>query len=126
MLFHGPSPHHVSLLDNFGGLLRPRGKTYTPLRGMISLSLIASSNVVILKFLRNSRSALQPVEVCRHALSMRFFARFFANCTISINPIAYKRYSNSSQNSSEIWCEFGVCRVKALGGVAVRNLVSEE
>ncbi len=86
MLFHGPSPHHVSLWDNFGGLLRPRGKTYTPLRGMISLSLIASSNVVIHKFLRNSRSALQPVEVCRHALSMRFFARFFANCTISINP----------------------------------------
>ncbi len=88
MLLHGPSPHHVSLWDNFGGLLRPRGKTYTPLRGMFSLSLIASSNVVIHKFLRNSRSALQPVEVCRHALSMRFFARFFANCTISINPIA--------------------------------------
>ncbi len=63
MLFHGPSPHHVSLWDNFGGLLRPSGKTYTPLRGMISLSLIASSNVVIHKFLRNSRSALQPVEV---------------------------------------------------------------
>ncbi len=76
MLFHGPSPHHVSLWDIFGGLLRPRGKTYTPLRGIFLLSLIASSNVVIHKFLRNSRSALQPVEVCRNALSMRFLRGF--------------------------------------------------
>ncbi len=44
---------------------------------MFSLSLIASSNVVIPKFLQNSRSALQPAEVRRHALSMRFFCPIF-------------------------------------------------
>ncbi len=37
-----------------------------------------------------------------------------------------ERYSNASQNSSEIWCEFRVCRVKALGGDRIANLVSEE
>ncbi len=57
-------PHHstiVCLWGKFGGLLRPRGTTYTPLRSMFSHSLIASSNVVIHKFLRNSCSALQPM-----------------------------------------------------------------
>ncbi len=43
-----------------------------------------------------------------------------------ISLISQKRYSNASQNSSEIWCEFRVCRVKALGGDRIANLVSED
>ncbi len=63
MLFHGPSLTIVSQWGNFGALLPPRGTTYTPLRGMFSYSLIASSSVVIHKFLRNSRSELRPAKV---------------------------------------------------------------
>ncbi len=75
-------------------LLPPRGTTYTPLRGMFSHSLITTSSyVVIYMFLRNSRSELRLVKVGRNALSMRFFARFFAHCTIIVRPIAYKSHS---------------------------------
>ncbi len=88
MLFHGPSLTIVSQWGNFGAHLPPRGTTYTPLRGMFSHSLIASSSVEIHKFLRNSRSELRPAKVGRHALSMGLFGRFFAPCTIIIHPIA--------------------------------------
>ncbi len=93
MLFHGPSLTIVCQWGNFGALLRPRGTTYTPLRGMFSHSLIAFSNVVIHKFLRNSRSELRLVKVGRNALSMGFFGRFFAQCTNIVRPIAYKSHS---------------------------------
>ncbi|KAL0149302.1 hypothetical protein M9458_055340, partial [Cirrhinus mrigala] len=85
-------------MGKFGGLLRPRGTTYTTLRGMFSHSLPASPNVVIHKFLRNSRSALRPVKVGRNALSMGFFGRFFAPCTIIVHPIAYKSHSTPFPN----------------------------
>lgn len=92
-LFHGRSLPIGLEWGNFGGLLRPRGTTYTPLRGMIAHSLIASPNVVIHVFLRNSLSELRSVKVGRNALSMRFFARFFARCTNIVRPIAYKSHS---------------------------------
>ncbi len=98
MLFNGPSLTIVCQWGNFGVLLPPRGTTYTPLRGMFSHSLIASSNVVIHMFLRNSRSALRPAKVARNALSMGFFGWFFAPCTIIVHPIAYKTHSTPFLN----------------------------
>ncbi len=92
-LFHGRSLTIVCLWGKFGGLLRPRGTTYTPLRGMFSHSLIASPNVVIHMFLRNSLSELRSVKVGRNALSMRFFGRYFARCANIVRPIAYKSHS---------------------------------
>ncbi|KAL0147486.1 hypothetical protein M9458_057211, partial [Cirrhinus mrigala] len=80
-------------MGKFGGLLRPRGTTYIPLRGMFSHSLPASPNVVNHMFLRNSRSALRPDKVGRNVKSMGFFGRFFAPCTIIVRPIPYKSHS---------------------------------
>ncbi len=98
MLFHGQSLTIVCQWGNFGALLCPRGTTYTPLWGMFSHSLIASPNVVIHMFLRNSRSELRLVKVGRNVKSMGFFGRFFAPCTIIVRPIAYKRYSTPFLN----------------------------
>ncbi len=98
VLFHGPSLTIVCQWGKFGVLLCPRGTTYTPLRGMFSHSLIASSNVVIHMFLRNSRSELRLVKVGRNVKSMGFFGRFFAHCTIIVRPIDYKRYSTPFLN----------------------------
>ncbi len=98
MCFHGPSLTIVSQWGNFGALFPPRGTTYTPLRGMFSHSLIASSSVEIHTFLQNSRSELRPAKFGPHALSLGFFGRFFAPCTIIVHPIAKKRYSTPFPN----------------------------
>ncbi len=105
------------------GALAPQGTTYTPLRGMFSHSLITSSYVVIYMFLRNSRSELRLVKVGRNALSMRFFARFFAHCTIIVRPIAYKSHSPPFLNRA---ARFDACFrgsvTNGAGGVARQNL----
>ncbi len=98
MLFHGQSLTIVCQWGKFGALLCPRGTTYTPLRGMFSHSLIASSNVVIHMFLRNSRSELRLVKVGRNVKSMGFFGCFFAQCTNIVRPIAYKSHSTPFLN----------------------------
>ncbi len=92
------SNRNDDICTEFLHILCPRGTTYTPLRGMFSHSLIASSNVVIHMFLRNSRSELRLVKVGRNVKSMGFFGRFFAPCTIIVRPIAYKRYSTPFLN----------------------------
>ncbi len=76
MCFHGTSLTIVSQWGNFGALLPPRGTTYTPLRGMFSHSLIASSNVVIHKFLRNSCSELRPAKICPMHCQWEFLGDF--------------------------------------------------
>ncbi len=121
-LFHGPSLTIVCQWGNFGALLPPRGTTYTPLRGMFSHSLITSSYVVIYMFLRNSRSELRLVKVGRNALSMRFFARFFAHCTIIVRPIAYKVIARHSSIGRTIWRLFRGSVTNGAGGVARQNL----
>ena len=40
---------------------------------------------------------------------------------ITISLISQKRYSTPGEISLKSWAEFGVCRVKALGGVRVDN-----
>ncbi len=96
MLFHGPSLTIVCQWGNFGALLCPRGTTYTPLRGM-SRSLIASSNVVIHMFLRNSRSELDSSKLAA-MLSLWDFSADFRPLYIIVRPIAYKRYSTPFLN----------------------------
>ncbi len=91
-------PHHSMSMGNFGALLCPRGTTYTPLRSMFSHSLIASSNVVIHMFLRNSRSELRPSKLAAMLSLWDFSDDFFAPCTIIVHPIAYKRYSTPFLN----------------------------
>ncbi len=119
MRFHGPSLPIVCPWGKFGGLLCPRGTTYAPLRGMFLHILIASSNVVIHKFLRNSCSALQPAKFGHNTLSICIFRQIFLPLYEYRTPD--RLYSTLGQISLKIWAEFGVCRVKALGGVRVDN-----
>ncbi len=126
VVFMGPSLTIVCQWGNFGALLCPRGTTYTPLRGMFSHSLIASSNGVIHMFLRNSRSELRLVKVGRNVKSMGFFGRFFAPCTIIVRPIAYKRYSTPFLNRPhDLTPHSWVCDKRA-GGVANRSFVQKK
>ncbi len=69
-------PHHSMSMGQLWGALVPQGYNLYPLRGMFSHSLIASSNVVIHMFLRNSRSELRLVKVGRNVKSMGFSADF--------------------------------------------------
>ncbi len=86
-------PHHSMSMGQLWGALAPQGYNLYPTAGYVLAQLITSSYVVIYMFLRNSRSELRLVKVGRNALSMRFFARFFAHCTIIVRPIAYKSHS---------------------------------
>ncbi len=91
-LFHGPSLTIVCQWGNFGRSC-PQGYNLYPTAGYVLAQL---DNLFICgdyMFLRNSRSELRLVKVGRNALSMRFFARFFAHCTIIVRPIAYKSHS---------------------------------
>ncbi len=125
MLFHGPSLTIVCQWGNFGALLCPRVQLI-PHCGVCSrTSLIASSNLVIHMFLRNSRSELR-LQVGRNVKSMGFFGRFFAHCTIIVHPIAYKRYSTPFLNKPHDLTPLHGSVTNGVGGVANRSFVQKK
>ncbi len=121
MLFHGPSLTIVSQWGNFGALLPPRGTTYTPLRGMFSHSLIASSSVVIHKFLRNSRSELRPAKFGPMHCQWDFLGDFLLPVRLSHTLSLRKDIAHHSSISRTIWCLFHGSVTNGAGGVANRS-----
>ncbi len=86
-------PHHSMSMGQLWGALAPQGYNLYPTAGYVLAQL---DNLFICGDLHVSTKfslELRLVKVGRNALSMRFFARFFAHCTIIVRPIAYKSHS---------------------------------